>query len=209
MSQSFVVPALITATALLITLIFLFMIYLWQRINALEKQKPGEITLAANSSGDALLGFKGKEIWVALENPGKFSVNIDELRQRYTFILSRHIEQIIDQGQMDKQTGKEAVPESNAAIGGLRGEIQSWLPPSYVARFYRVGRDSAVLSDDEVGELRSEVRALVKEILERLGMSAEAAGIGSLITSHTLEFRSNAADGKDPEAEGDQVQPTT
>ena len=201
MSQSFVVPALITATALLITLIFVFMIYLWQRINALEKRKAGELPLTANASGNALLGFKGKEIWAALENPGKFSVNIDELRQRYTFTLSRHIEQIIDQGQMDKQTGKEAVPESNAAIGGLRGEIQSWLPPSYVARFYRVGRDSAVLANDEVGELRSEVRALVKEILERLGMSAEAGGIGSLITAHTLEFRSNAADAGTEESE--------
>lgn len=205
MSQSFVVPALITATALLITLIFVFMIYLWQRISALEKHKSVELPLEAKAGGAALLGFKGKEIWDALENPGKAPVNIDELRQRYSFTLSRHIEQIIDQGQMDKQAGREAVPESNAAIGGLRGEIQSWLPPSYVARFYRIGRDSAVLSDDEIAELRSEVRALVKEILERLGMAAEASGIGSLITSHTLEFHANAADA-DAETETEEGQ---
>ena len=85
---------------------------------------------------------------------------------------------------------------------GYVARIMSWLPPTYVARFYRIGRDSAILSDDEVAELRSEVRALVKEILERLGMSAEASGIGSLITSHTLEFRSNAAD-----ATGDDERP--
>ena len=124
MSQSFVVPALITATALLITLIFVFMIYLWQRISALEKRKSVELPVETKAGGAALLGFKGKEIWDALENPGKAPVNIDELRQRYSFTLSRHIEQIIDQGQMDKQAGREAVPESNAAIGGLRGEIQ-------------------------------------------------------------------------------------
>lgn len=206
MSQSFVVPALITATALLITLIFVFMIYLWQRISALEKFRISELPVEAKVSGAALLGFKGKEIWDALENPGKAPVNIDELRQRYSFTLSRHIEQIIDQGQMDKQAGREAVPESNAAIGGLRGEIQSWLPPSYVARFYRIGQDSAILSDDEVAELRSEVRALVKEILERLGMSAEAGGIGSLITSHTLEFRANAADAETDQGEESESQ---
>ena len=209
MSQSFVVPALITATALLISLIFVFMIYLWQRIGALEKNNlSSDPIVDAKQKGAALLGFKGKEIWDALENPGKAPVNIDELRQRYSFTLSRHIEQIIDQGQMDKQAGREAVPESNAAIGGLRGEIMSWLPPTYVARFYRIGRDSAILSDDEVAELRSEVRALVKEILERLGMSAEASGIGSLITSHTLEFRSNAADatGDENDESGEQGQ---
>ncbi|MBT3694889.1 MAG: hypothetical protein HN752_04020 [Gammaproteobacteria bacterium] len=210
MSQSFVVPALITATALLITLIFVFMIYLWQRISALEKHKSVELPVETKAGGAALLGFKGKEIWDALENPGKAPVNIDELRQRYSFTLSRHIEQIIDQGQMDKQAGREAVPESNAAIGGLRGEIQSWLPPSYVARFYRIGRDSAVLSDDEIAELRSEVRALVKEILERLGMAAEASGIGSLITSHTLEFHANAADADaDTETEEGQEEQAT
>jgi hypothetical protein len=210
MSQSFVVPALITATALLITLIFVFMVYLWQRISALEKRKSVELPVEAKAGGAALLGFKGKEIWDALENPGKAPVNIDELRQRYSFTLSRHIEQIIDQGQMDKQAGREAVPESNAAIGGLRGEIQSWLPPSYVARFYRIGRDSAVLSDDEIAELRSEVRALVKEILERLGMAAEASGIGSLITSHTLEFHANAADADaDTETEEGQEEQAT
>jgi hypothetical protein len=210
MSQSFVVPALITATALLIALIFVFMIYLWQRINALEKGKVSRDPAAeAKRNGAALLGFKGKEIWDALENPGMAPVNIDELRQRYSFTLSRHIEQIIDQGQMDKQAGREAVPESNAAIGGLRGEIMSWLPPSYVARFYRIGRDSAILSDDEVAELRSEVRALVKEILERLSMSAEASGIGSLITSHTLEFRSNAADATTDESDDSEEQGQT
>ena len=100
------------------------------------------------------------------------------------------------------------MPESNAAIGGLRGEIQSWLPPSYVARFYRIGRDSAVLSDDEIAELRSEVRALVKEILKRLGMAAEASGIGSLITSHTLEFHANAADADTETEEGQEEQAT-
>lgn len=198
MSQSFVVPALITATALLLALISVLMLYMWQRISALEKQK--HETVETKFRGAALLGFKGKEIWDALENPDKAPVNIGELRQRYSFTLSRHIEQIIDQGQMDKQAGREATPESSAAIGGLRGEIESWLPPSYVARFYRIGRDSAILSDDEVSELRSEVRALVNEILERLGMSAEAGGIGNLITSHTLEFRTNAADLEDEEA---------
>jgi ABC-type glutathione transport system ATPase component len=54
------------------------------------------------------------------------------------------------------------------------------------------------------------VRALVKEILERLGMAAEASGIGSLITSHTLEFHANAADADaDTETEEGQEEQAT
>jgi hypothetical protein len=193
MSQSFVLPALITAIGLLLALISLVMLYMWQRISALEKHRNAEVAGQAKRSGLSLLGFKGKEIWTALENPSKAPVNISELKQRYAFVLARHIEQIIDQGKIDKQAGREGVPESSAAIGGLRGEVESWMPPSYVSRFYRIGRDSAVLPDLEVAELRSEVRALVKEILERLDMLTEASGIGSLITSHTLEFPAKAA----------------
>jgi len=36
------------------------------------------------------------------------------------------------------------------------------------------------------------VRGLVNEVLNRLGMTDEGRGIGQLITSHTLDFTSQA-----------------
>ena len=80
------------------------------------------------------------------------------------------------------------MPESSAPIGGLRGEIQSWLPQSYVQRFYRVGIQSLTATAEELAELRSEVRGLVDEILNRLYMKEQGQGIGQLITMHTLDF---------------------
>ena len=44
---------------------------------------------------------------------------VDELSNRYAFVLARHIEQVIDQGQLDRQRNRESVPESSAPIGGL------------------------------------------------------------------------------------------
>ena len=107
-------------------------------------------------------------------------------------MLARHIEQVIDQGQLDRQRNRESVPESSAPIGGLRGEVQSWLPQSYVQRFYRVGAQSLTATEEELAELRSEVRGLVDEILHKLNMTEQGQGIGNLITTHTLDFDSQA-----------------
>ena len=139
-----------------------------------------------------------RQIWDALENPGKHPSIIEQLRSRYAFVLARHIESVIDQGQLDSQRNKESVPESSAPIGGLRGEVQSWLPQSYVQRFYRVGIQSLTATGEELAELRSEVHGLVDEILNRLHMSDQGQGIGHLITMHTLDF--------DVQARGDEYE---
>ena len=178
-------------------ILFIVMSYILVRLRSLEGQRVEGEDIAGGAApqggaapvkGGSLSGFRGKAIWDALENPGKHPSIIDQLRSRYAFVLARHIESVIDQGQLDRQRNKEAVPESSAPIGGLRGEVQSWLPQSYVQRFYRVGIQSLTATAEELAELRSEVRGLVDEILNRLHMTDQGQGIGQLITMHTLDF---------------------
>ena len=197
MTQNIVPILLITLTIVLVVILFIVMSYILVRLRSLEGQRVEGEDIAGGAApqggaapvkGGSLSGFRGKAIWDALENPGKHPSIIDQLRSRYAFVLARHIESVIDQGQLDRQRNKEAVPESSAPIGGLRGEVQSWLPQSYVQRFYRVGIQSLTATAEELAELRSEVRGLVDEILNRLHMTDQGQGIGQLITMHTLDF---------------------
>jgi hypothetical protein len=196
-TQNLVPILLITLTIVLVVILFIVMSYILVRLRSLEGQRVEGEDIAGGAApqrgaapvkGGSLSGFRGKAIWDALENPGKHPSIIDQLRSRYAFVLARHIESVIDQGQLDRQRNKEAVPESSAPIGGLRGEVQSWLPQSYVQRFYRVGIQSLTATAEELAELRSEVRGLVDEILNRLHMTDQGQGIGQLITMHTLDF---------------------
>jgi len=196
-TQNLVPILLITLTIVLVVILFIVMSYILVRLRSLEGQRVEGEDIAGGAApqggaapvkGGSLSGFRGKAIWDALENPGKHPSIIDQLRSRYAFVLARHIESVIDQGQLDRQRNKEAVPESSAPIGGLRGEVQSWLPQSYVQRFYRVGIQSLTATAEELAELRSEVRGLVDEILNRLHMADQGQGIGQLITMHTLDF---------------------
>ena len=201
MTQNLVPILLITLTIVLVAILFIVMSYILVRLRSLEGQRVEGEDIAGGAApqggaapvkGGSLSGFRGKAIWDALENPGKHPSIIDQLRSRYAFVLARHIESVIDQGQLDRQRNKEAVPESSAPIGGLRGEVQSWLPQSYVQRFYRVGIQSLTATAEELAELRSEVRGLVDEILNRLHMTDQGQGIGQLITMHTLDFEAQA-----------------
>jgi len=197
MSENFIPILLITLTIALIIILFIVISYVLMRIRALEVLQDKNGASASDEDGKSgvggsLSGFRGKAIWDALENPGKHPGVIEQLSNRYAFVLSRHIEQVIDQGQLDRQRNREAVPESDAAVGGLRGEVHSWLPQSYVQRFYRIGAHSVTVPEEDLAELRSEVRGLIKEILNRLHMEEQGQGIAQLVTSHTLDFTSQA-----------------
>ena len=208
MSENVVPILLITLTVILIVILFIVVSYIYIRLRSLEQLHAESLGASpqAENKGGSLSGFRGKAIWDALENPGKHPGVIDQLSSRYAFVLARHIEQVIDQGQLDRQRNRESVPESSAPIGGLRGEVQSWLPQSYVQRFYRVGAQSLTATEEELAELRSEVRGLVDEILHKLNMTDQGRGIGSLITSHTLDFSTQARGDEYDASEPDETQ---
>ena len=206
MNTSVVPIVMITLTIVLVVILFVVMSYILLRLRTLEEQSNGgqvDGLAEVGTTGGSLVGFRGKGIWDALRNPGKYPGIIDQLRSRYAFVLARHIEQVIDQGQLDRQRNTEAVPESSAAIGGLRGEVHSWLPQSYVQRFYRIGAQSLSATAEEFPELRAEVRGLVKEILHKLHMTEEGRGISQLITMHTLDFVAQARGEEYDDAEAD------
>lgn len=197
MADNFIPILLITLTIVLFVILFIVISYILVRVRSLEASQNNAEAVPAggtqkSKNGGALSGFRGKAIWDALENPGKHPGVIEQLSSRYAFVLARHIEQVIDQGQLDRQRNREAVPESDAAVGGLRGEVHSWLPPSYVQRFYRIGSQSVTVPDEDLPELRAEVRGLVDEILHKLHMTDQGRGISQLVTSHTLDFSSQA-----------------
>ncbi len=210
MFESFVPLALVGSTLTLLVLLLILIIFLWQRVNLLEQtgSLPQLTFKPEEKKGGALLGLRGRQIWKALESPEKHTEDmISELSRRYTFVLSRHIELTIDQGKMDSQRGRDATPGEIAAIGGLRGEVESWMPSSYVSRFYTIGQRSAVADEGEMAELRSDARRAVKELLTRLSMTEDASGIAALITSHTLDFNERARESEDDDEdlEGEEV----
>ena len=199
MYEDVIVTLLGLAIAFFLLIVLVLLVYMWSRINLLEKKfkvgtqvrdKTGEVV------GGDLMGYRGKQIWDVLQSSSVKEKNIGEIRNRYVSTLARHIEQVIDQGQLDFQKGRAAIPGSTATIGGVRGEVESWLPILEIDKLYRLGQRSEE-DPDNLGNHRQELRSIVEGLAESLGLKSEASGISRLVASHTIDFRQSISDGNE------------
>ena len=192
MYEDVVVTLLGLAIAFFLAIVLVLLIYMWARLNVLEgKMKVGSIDKRpkqSEASGYDLMGYRGKEIWDLLQSSSAKEKNVEEIRKRYASTLARHLEQIIDQGQLDFRRGRAAIPSSTATIGGVRGEVESWLPILEVDKLYRLGQRSEEAPEDLVVQ-RQDLRAIVEGLTASVGLKNEASGIAMLVASHTIDFR--------------------
>ena len=199
MYEDVIVTLLGLAIAFFLLIVLVLLVYMWSRINLLEKKfKVGTQVRdkTVEEVGGDLMGYRGKQIWDVLQSSSVKEKNIEEIRNRYVFTLARHIEQVIDQGQLDFQKGRAAIPGSTATIGGVRGEVESWLPILEIDKLYRLGQRSEE-DPDNLGNHRQELRSIVEGLAESLGLKSEASGISRLVASHTIDFRQSISDGNE------------
>ena len=199
MYEDVIVTLLGLAIAFFLLIVLVLLVYMWSRLNVLEKKiKVG--TQVRDKTGETvggdLMGYRGKQIWDVLQSSSVKEKNIGEIRNRYVFTLARHIEQVIDQGQLDFQKGRAAIPGSTATIGGVRGEVESWLPILQIDKLYRLGQRSEE-DPDNLSNHRQELRSIVEGLAESLGLQSEASGISRLVASHTIDFRQSISDGNE------------
>ena len=210
MYEDVIVTLLGLAIAFFLLIVLILLVYMWSRINVLEtKFKVGSQVrdkIRQDATGGDLMGYRGKEIWDVLQSSSVKENNIEQIRDRYVFTLARHIEQVIDQGQLDFQKGRAAIPGSTATIGGVRGEVESWLPILEVDKLYRLGQ----LSEEEPGDLskhQQELRSIVGRLADSLGLQREANGIARLVASHTIDFRQSITE-QDETPDEETTEPT-
>ena len=204
MYEDVIVTLLGLAIVFFLLIVLVLLVYMWSRINVLEtkvKMAPKSKDKSRQDSGGGdLMGYRGKEIWDVLQSSSAKEKNIEDIRKRYAFTLSRHIEQVIDQGQLDSQKGRAAIPGSTATIGGVRGEIESWLPILEIDKLYRLGQRSEQEPDNLIAH-RQELSSIVESLSNSLGLQREAGGIARLVASHTIDFRKSIDDNsEDPDA---------
>ena len=188
MYEDVIVTLLGLAIVFFLLIVLVLLVYMWSRINVLEtkvKMAPKSKDKSRQDSGGGdLMGYRGKEIWDVLQSSSAKEKNIEDIRKRYAFTLSRHIEQVIDQGQLDSQKGRAAIPGSTATIGGVRGEIESWLPILEIDKlsisFFTRLRDIPAVMDFSVIVQPGEAVGLVGES----GCGKSTVALGAVSYTH-------------------------
>ena len=157
-------PLILAFIAIGLLIILVFIIYLIDRVNAIEKETR-HFAQALNDKKEPpatgpFAGLASKKLWDAMT--GRVPEGLDpstlvELRERYEVVLQKHIEAVFQEGVKDGQRGLSGEPKNTKLITTLRGSIESWLPSAQVNTIYKCGLDSAQLPPEALGGVRSEL----------------------------------------------------
>ncbi len=160
-------PVMLALIAIGLLVILVFIIYLTDRVNNLERQTQDAVSSLKEKSSSAFKGpFAGlatKKLWDAMTGmvpEGMDPNQLQEVRERYASVLQKHIEAQFSEGSKDGERGLSGEPKNTRWINTLRGQVESWLPQSQVNAIYKAGLDSV---NAQTPEQQIAVRAALDE----------------------------------------------
>ena len=154
-------PLILSLIAIGLLVILVFIIYLIDRVNTIEK----ETRQFANALGESkavtvqgpFAGLASKKLWDAMSGRAPEGLDpsvLQEVRERYELVLQKHLEAVFQEGFKDGQRGMSGEPKNTRMIGTLRGQVESWLPTAQVNTVYKCGLDCAQLPPEQWGPVR-------------------------------------------------------
>jgi len=154
-------PFVLAFLAIGLLVVLVFIIYLVDRVNSIEKETR-QFARSLNepkepASLGPFAGLSSKKLWDAMT--GRVPEGLDpsvvvEVRERYESVLQKHIESIFQEGVKDGQRGMSGEPKNTKLITTLRGPVESWLPSAQVNTLYKCGLDSTQLPADQLDAVR-------------------------------------------------------
>ena len=131
-------------------------------------------------------------------------MDLDKKRPRYEFVLSKHLESLLEEGRFDARNGERSDAKAVLRIQMLRGSVESYIPFADASRLYEIGQE--LESNPEKSEkLKTETSEIVDEIFAKVGMDVPTTLIESMLSmTHSIsEDESNIDDDLDDELTND------
>jgi hypothetical protein len=155
-------PFVLAFIAIGLLVVLVFIIYLVDRVNAIEKETRQVAKSLHDTkepvSLDPFGGLSSKKLWDAMTGrvpEGMSPSVVAEVRERFEAVLQKHIEAIFHEAVKDAQRGLTGEPKNTKVITTLRGSVESWLPSAQVNTLYQCGVDSTQLPADQLDAVRA------------------------------------------------------
>ncbi len=184
-----------------------FVIYLSERVTVFETllginpkvtgEKLAEhVHFGPNPFGE----LSGKDLWNAmcgeeLDNPEiEFDpANLDKKRPRYEFVLSKHLESLLEEGRFDARNRERSEAKAVLRIQMLRGSVESYIPFAEASRLYEIGQELEAPTAD-IEKLKKETTEIVQEIFSKVSIEVPKILIDSMFSMTQSIIESNADD---------------
>jgi hypothetical protein len=142
-------------------LILILVIYLIDRVNAIEKETRKVMTSISEKSATAstpFMGLSSKRLWDTMTGraaEGLDAQAIAELRSQYQVVLSKHIEALYQEGFKDGQRGMSGETKNTKQISTSKGLVESWIPSAQANALYQCGLNASQTPEAEWGPIRA------------------------------------------------------
>jgi hypothetical protein len=142
-------------------LILILVIYLIDRVNAIEKETRKVMTSISEKSAIAttpFMGFSSKKLWDTMTGraaEGLDAQAISELRSQYQVVLSKHMEALYQEGFKDGQRGMSGEPKNTKQISTSKGLVESWIPSAQANALYQCGLNASQAPEAEWAPIRA------------------------------------------------------
>lgn len=163
----------VAIVVIVLLLVLLLVLHLVDRVSRIEKQarELGDaVRQTAQSAKGPMGGLGGRALWDALT--GKNSTlpadELQQMRERYSAVLERHIEALFNDGSMDARMGVQAEPSNTRSIAVLRGEVESWLPTAQANTLYQCGADAGRADPLELPMVRERLEEAVQYLYAKV-----------------------------------------
>ena len=180
---------------IILAVVAIFVIYLSERVTVFEtllginpKVTGEKLAEHVNFGPNPFGELSGKDLWQAmcgneLENSDIIvdPVDLDKKRPRYEFVLSKHLESLLEEGRFDARNGERSDAKAVLRIQMLRGSVESYIPFADASRLYEIGQELET-SPEKSEKLKTETSEIVDEIFGKVGMDVPTTLIDSMLS---------------------------
>ena len=180
---------------IILAAVAIFVIYLSERITVFEtllginpKVTGEKLAEYVNFGPNPFGELSGNDLWQAmcgheLENPDIIidPVDLDKKRPRYQFVLSKHLESLLEEGRFDARNGERSDAKAVLRIQMLRGSVESYIPFAEAARLYEIGQELET-SPEKSEKLKKETSEIVDEIFAKVSIEVPTTLIDSMLS---------------------------
>ena len=180
---------------IILAVVAIFVIYLSERVTVFEtllginpKVTGEKLAEHVNFGPNPFGELSGKDLWQAmcgneLENPDIIidPADLDKKRPRYEFVLSKHLESLLEEGRFDARNGERSDAKAVLRIQMLRGSVESYIPFAEASRLYEIGQELET-SPEKSEKLKKETSEIVDEIFAKVGMDVPTTLIDSMLS---------------------------
>jgi hypothetical protein len=173
-------------------LILILVIYLIDRVNAIEKETRKVVTSMHEKSARAatpFMGLSSKKLWDAMT--GRAAEGLDaeaiiELRNQYQLVLSKHMEALYKEGFKDGQRGLSGEPKNTKQISTSKGLVESWIPSAQANALYQCGLNASQTPESEWAPIRASMDEAGQFLLTKTQQDASSPLSDWLMPSSAL-----------------------